>query len=79
VKRITLYSARGCHLCDRARDVLETVRADVPFELEEIDITGDPTLEAAHREWLPVVEIDGARTFVYFVQPDALRRRLAPE
>jgi glutaredoxin len=76
MKRVTLYSAPGCHLCDRARDVLEVVRAEVPFDLEEIDITGDPELEALHREWLPVVEIDGARVFVYFVPPDALRRRL---
>ena len=79
MKRVTLYSARGCHLCERAREVLQRVRAEVAFELVEVDITGDPSLEAAHREWLPVVEIDGARAFVYFVQPDALRRRLAPE
>jgi hypothetical protein len=26
---------------------------------------------------VPVVEIDGEQAFVYFVQPDALRRRLA--
>ena len=31
----------------------------------EVDITGDPALEAAYREWLPVVEIDGERAFVY--------------
>ncbi len=45
-----------------------------PFE--EVDISGDPGLEAAYREWLPVVEIDGERAFVYFVDPEALRRRL---
>ena len=77
MRRVTLYSARGCHLCDRARGVLEEVRREIPFALEEIDITGDPELEALHREWLPVVEIDGRRAFVYFVQPDSLRRRLA--
>ena len=43
---------------------------------EEVDITGDPELEAAYREWLPVVEIDGERAFVYFVDPEALQRRL---
>ena len=42
-----------------------------------MNITGDAELEARYREWLPVVEIDGERAFVYFVQPDALRRRLA--
>ena len=71
--RITLYSAAGCHLCERARDVL--VAEGVAFD--EVDITGDPELEARHREWLPVVEIDGERAFVYVVPPEALRRRLA--
>jgi len=56
---------------------VEAVRADIGFELEEVDIAGDPDLEARYREWLPVVEIDGERAFTYFVQPDALRRKLA--
>lgn len=42
-----------------------------------MDISGDPELEARYREWLPVVEIDGERAFVYTVPPDAFRRRLA--
>jgi hypothetical protein len=48
-----------------------------PFE--EIDITGDPQLEAAYREWLPVVEIDGERAFVYFLDPAAFRRKLGAQ
>jgi hypothetical protein len=56
---------------------VEAVRAEQPFELEEVDITGDPELEARYREWLPVLEIDGERAFTYFVYPDALRKRLA--
>ena len=44
---------------------------------DEVDITGDDALEAQYREWLPVVEIDGRRAFVYFVDPAALRRRVA--
>ena len=42
-----------------------------------MDIGGDTELEARYREWLPVVEVDGERAFVYFVPPDGLRRRLA--
>jgi hypothetical protein len=56
--------------------VLEAVRAEHPFELEEVDIGGDPTLEAKYREWLPVVEIDGERVFTYHVHEAALVRRL---
>ncbi len=40
-------------------------------------IDGDAELEARYRELIPVVEIDGERAFVYFVPPDALRRKLA--
>ena len=45
----------------------------------DIDITGDPELEAAYREWIPVVEIDGERAFVYHVQPAGLRRKLGTQ
>ena len=68
-----LFTGRDCSLCNRARGVLDAVGA--PYE--EIDITGDETLEARYREWLPVVEIDGKRSFVYFVDEGALRRKLS--
>jgi glutaredoxin len=74
---LVLYTARGCHLCDRAREVVAQVRAEHEFELREVDITGDEALEAAYREWIPVVEIDGRRRFTYFVQPDALSKAVA--
>jgi glutaredoxin len=77
VRLVTLYRAEGCHLCESAERVLADVRAEVPFELREVDITGDPDLEDAYRERIPVVEIDGEEAFTYFVHPDGLRRRLA--
>lgn len=73
---VTLYSARGCHLCEAARRVLERVREEVPFELEEIDITGDPELERRYRERVPVVLVGGEEAFTYFVHPDVLCRKL---
>ncbi len=42
-----------------------------------MDIGGDPELESSYREWIPVVEIDGERAFTYFVEPEALRRKVA--
>ena len=77
VRRVTLYRAEGCHLCESAQRVLAEVRAELPFELEEIDITGDPELERRYRERIPVVAVDGEEAFTYFVHPDGLRRRLA--
>ena len=56
--------------------MLEGVRAEVPFELEEVDIGGDAELERRYRERIPVVAVDGEEAFTYFVAPDVLRRRL---
>jgi glutaredoxin len=70
--RLRLFHAQGCHLCDRARNTLD--RVGVPYEA--VDITGVPELEERYREWLPVVELDGARAFVYHVDEKALRRKL---
>ena len=74
---VVLYHAAGCYLCDKARGVISGLQAELGFDLREVDITGDPALEAAYREWLPVVEIDGRRRFTYHVQPDAFRRAVA--
>ena len=56
--------------------MIDQVRADVPFELEEIDITGEPELEAGYRERIPVVVVGGEEAFTHFVHPEGLRRRL---
>jgi len=73
--KVVLYHAEGCHLCERARAVL--VESGAAFE--EVDITGDPELEASYREWLPVVEIGGERAFVYYVDPAAFHRKIAAQ
>ena len=73
---VTLVHASGCHLCESARRVLERVRSEVPFELEEVDITGDEELESRYRERIPVVLVNGEEAFSLFVHPDGLRRRL---
>jgi glutaredoxin len=78
-RKVVLYHAQGCHLCERGLRVLHEIRQEIPFDFEEIDIDGDPTLEARYREWLPVVEIDGERAFVYYVDSGALRRKLAAQ
>jgi glutaredoxin len=56
--------------------VVRDAQAELGFELELVDITTDPELEARHRRHLPVVEIDGERAFTYFVDPNAFRARL---
>jgi len=76
MKRVVVYHAEGCHLCERALEIVEQVRREREFELVLVDIGGDDALEARYRELLPVLEIDGERAFTYHVTPDGLRARL---
>jgi len=73
---VTLYHAVDCTLCARALEVIRVVQDELEFDLELVDIGGKSDLEALYREHLPVVEIDGVRAFTYFVDAEALRRRI---
>ena len=74
--RVALFHATGCHLCEPARATARTVCEELGVPLVEVDITGDNALEARYRDALPVVEIDGARAFKFFVDEHDLRERL---
>jgi glutaredoxin len=71
-KRLVLFTARDCSLCERAHALLD--RLELAYV--SVDITGDEELEAQYREWLPVLEIDGERAFVYYIDEPALLRKL---
>jgi glutaredoxin len=73
---VVLYGRPGCHLCDDARALLEQVRAELAFSLTERDIEQDDALHRAYLERIPVVTIDGAEAFEFFVDEAELRRRL---
>jgi glutaredoxin len=76
VTRLTLYGKPGCHLCDDARAAVEAVRAERPFELEEVDITLDPLLFRRYVERIPVVAIDGREALELLVDAKSVRECL---
>jgi glutaredoxin len=69
---LVLYGRPGCHLCDEARLVLE--RIGHPFE--EVDIEADDKLLARYLERIPVIALDGAELYDFFVNEVELRARL---
>ncbi len=69
---LILYGRQGCHLCDDARAVLE--RIGHPFE--EVDIEADDALLARYLERIPVIALDGAELYDFFVDEVELRARL---
>jgi glutaredoxin len=76
VRTVTLYSRPGCHLCDDAREALTRVQTRAPFALREIDITQDDGLHKRYLERIPVIALDGEELFDYFVDEEALERRI---
>ena len=74
---VVLYGAPGCHLCDVAKELLERQRELLDFSLDVVDISGDPELESAYREQIPVVFVAGRKAFKYHVEPLELARRVA--
>jgi glutaredoxin len=76
VALVTLYGKPGCHLCDDAREVVERVRAEHPFELREVDVSLDPVLFREYGERIPVLALNGEELFDYFVEEAVLVERL---
>jgi glutaredoxin len=77
---VTLIGKPDCHLCDVAREVVETVVADLPedaVEIQELSIADDPALYAQWWEKIPVVLIDGELHGHWRVSPERLRAALA--
>ena len=76
---LTLIGKPDCHLCDVAREVVETVVAELPedaVDIEELSIADDPALYALWWEKIPVVLIDGELHGHWRVSPERLRAAL---
>ena len=74
--RIRVYSKPGCHLCDDARGIIETVCAELGESYEEVDISTDPVLMHEYGEQIPVTFVDGKQHDFWRVDPNRLRAAL---
>lgn len=74
--RVELYARAECHLCREAKKVLERVRREIPFELNEVDVDSDPALREQYGEQVPVLFVQGEKAFKYRIDERKLRRRL---
>ena len=76
---LTLIGKPDCHLCDVAREIVESVVAELPEDsvvVHEISIADDPTLYALWWEKIPVVLIDDRLHGHWRVSADRLRDAL---
>ena len=73
---ITIYSRHGCHLCDDAQAVLDSMREELNFEIDVINIDEDAELIKLYSDQVPVIHIDGEHHDFYKVDPVRFRSSL---
>lgn len=59
MRKVTVISRTGCHLCEIALDKVQQVRNNFDFDLEIKLLDEFPELENVYGEQIPVIIIDG--------------------
>lgn len=57
--RVRLLTREDCHLCEDARTMLQRVARDLPLDVEVVDIATLAEDAQAHRDRVPVIEVEG--------------------
>ena len=72
---VTLYTRKGCGLCEEAKAELAALEQDFPHRLAEVDIESDPALLKKYLVSIPVLEI-GPYTLSAPITPQQLQMTL---
>ena len=75
--RVVVLTRQGCHLCDDAIAVIETVcrERDVPWQA--VDVDSEPELRAQYTDHVPVTFVDGEQLALWTLDETRLRAALA--
>ncbi|MBI4161922.1 MAG: glutaredoxin family protein [Acidobacteria bacterium] len=73
---VVLYSRKGCHLCESAKQALAAVAGTFPLRVEEVDIDLHPFLKREFSAEVPVIWMRGDKVGKLRVDAAVLERRL---
>ena len=73
---VIVYSRPGCHLCEEAKQAIQTAECSEEYTLEEINIESDPELWRLYRYDIPVITIDGVEAFRHRLTTEEFKQRL---
>ena len=74
--RVLVLTRPGCHLCEEAIAVIESVVAETGDSYEERNVDRDPELLRRYSEQVPVIFVDGRQHDFWRVDPGRLRAAL---
>jgi len=68
-----------CSLCRSAREVVRKVRDEIPFLLNEVDISTNKDLKRRYTGNIPTIFINGKKSFKFRVDEAEFRKRVKRE
>ena len=71
---VRLYGRPGCHLCNDAAHLLNTLHGEIDFWVERINIDDDLPIREKLNDHIPVVTINGGNRVQEPVSEEKLRR-----
>ena len=74
--RLELYTRPGCHLGNDLRAMCERLAGEIAFELTEVNIEGDPAIQARYEREVPILFVEGRLVVRYRTSERELRRIL---
>lgn len=69
---VTLFTRPDCHLCEQAKADLAAIQSQLPHQLLEVDIDGDPALQKRFLTEIPVIEVGPYRLKAPFTRAELL-------
>ena len=74
--RLELYTRPGCHLGNDLRAMCERLAGEIAFELTEVNIEGDPAIQARYEREVPILFVEGRLVVRHRTSERELRRIL---
>ena len=62
-RAVTVVSKRGCHMCEKVVEALDSLSSRYGLDIKVVDINDDPKLHDKYWLTIPVVQIDGKDVF----------------
>jgi len=75
-REVTLYTRRGCHLCDEAKAAMAPLLREFGATLREVDIDRDAGLRERYTNDVPVIFLGSRKIAEHRLDPVQFRRQL---
>jgi glutaredoxin len=75
-RQVLVYTRKGCHLCEIVKESLVKLERRGLFRWQEVDVDTDDQLRRQFTDEVPVVFIDGRKSFKYHMDEREFLRKL---